>query len=102
MIFSQRDFRCLIKNDLKTNNLDGMSLKKMILLRLQVQPKLIANFFFISQFILKLTNKSEDQGRDTLQLFRTRPGSKFLSFLIIGNYIIIYEDNETDSIYSIT
>ena len=77
-----------IKNDLKPNNLDGISLKNHI----TSLTKIDRDLFFHFPIYLEAYNKSEDQGRDPL--FRTRPGSVIISNNWKLHYY--YEDNETE------
>ena len=77
-----------IKNDLKPNNLDGISLKNYI----TSSTKIDRDLFFHFPIYLEAYNKSEDQGRDPL--FRTRPGSVIISNNWKLHYY--YEDNETE------
>jgi len=77
-----------IKNDLKPNNLDGISLKNYITSSTNIDRDL----FFHFPIYLEAYNKSEDQGRDPL--FRTRPGSVIISNNWKLHYY--YEDNETE------
>ena len=77
-----------LKNDLKPNNLDGVSLKNHI----TNSTKIDRDLFFHFPIYLEAYNKSEDQGRDPL--FRTRPGSVIISNNWKLHYY--YEDNETE------